>query len=69
MKREQSAVIHAVKRERVNAVSAPGMQLLAHKVAAKKASVSSRVQQREGKSQFAFVPSEASIKIRRWPKL
>jgi len=69
MKREQSAASYAIKRERVNAISAPGIQLLAHKVAAKKASASSRVQPREGKSQFAFVPSEAPIKIRRWPKL
>jgi hypothetical protein len=68
MKCELSVESFSDKSRRVNTVQACGAQLMAQKSAVKSISTSSRVQPREGKSQFAFVPSDASVKVCRWPK-
>lgn len=69
MKRQISPAALSPKKKRINFISASGVQLMAHKVAAKKVSASSRIQACQGKSQFAFVPADADIKVIRWPKL
>ena len=71
MKR-QSALANSVcsKTEGVH-LSAPVGVVMAVKATAKRASKSAVSQSagRIGRSPYAFVPADADIKVRRWPKL